>query len=361
MSSIVYGALDVHKKSITACLICTETGEVVSDEVPNERERLLRAVRRWSKHGELRLCYEASGAGFVIKRWLDAEGVSCEVIAPSLIPKAPGDRVKTDKRDAHKLANLYRAGVLHAVRVPDREEETVRALVRLREDITRDMTRSKNRILKYLATLGFYYTEGKNWTQKHRNWLRGLSLEPIQRLIVDTHLEGLDALVSRRQGIDRRIEEIAQSEPYKQKVQRLMSLRGIGLYSAMVLVTEIGDACRFAKAPQLMSYFGLVPREDSSGDSRRTGKITKAGSSRARWILTEAAWNQQSKPGNCERLRKHWQSQPGAVVAIAKKAEKRLHDKYWKVLSRKDRKTAVTAVAREMAGFVWAILTLEVA
>ena len=227
--------------------------------------------------------------------------------------------------------------------------------------MTRDMTRTKNRILKYLATLGFYYTEGKNWTQKHRAWLRGLSLDPVQRLIVDTHLEELDALDSRRQGIDRRIEEIAQSEPYRQKVQRLTSLRGIGLYSAMVLITEIGDARRFGKAPQLMSYFGLVPREDSSADSRRTGGITKAGSSRGRWILTQAAWNQMSRPGSCERLRKHWRSQPAAVVAIAKKAEKRLHDKFWKVLSRKDRKTAVTAVAREMVGFVWAILTLEVA
>lgn len=361
MSSIVYGGLDVHKKSICAHLICPETGEIVSEELPNERERLLRAVRRWSKLGELRLCYEASGAGFVIQRWLDAVGVRCEVIAPSLIPKAPGDRVKTDKRDARKLATLYRAGLLHAVRVPDHEEETVRALVRLREDITQDKTRTKNRILKYLATLGFYYTEGKNWTQKHRAWLKGLSLEPIQRLIVDTHLEELDALVSRRQGIDRRIEEIAQSEPYRQKVQRLMSLRGIGQYSAMVLITEIGDARRFAKAPELMSYFGLVPREDSSADSRRTGAITKAGSGRARWILTEAAWNQMSKPGNCQRLKKHWESQPGVVVAIGKKAEKRLHQKFWKVLSRKDRKTAVTAVAREMVGFVWAILTLEVA
>lgn len=361
MSSIVYGGLDVHKKSITAYLICPDTGETVSEELPNERERLLRAVRRWSKLGELRLCYESSGAGFVIKRWLEAEGVSCEVIASSLIPKAPGDRVKTDKRDARKLANLYRAGLLRVVHMPGQEEETVRALVRLREDMTKDMTRTKNRILKYLGTLGIYYTEGKNWTQKHRAWLRGLSLEPLQRVIVDTHLEELDALASRRQGIDRRIEEIAQSEPYRQKVQRLMSLRGIGLYSAMVLTTEIGDVRRFAKAPQLMSYFGLVPREDSSADSRRTGAITKTGSNRGRWILTEAAWNQMSKPGNCLRLKKHWESQPSAVVAIGKKAEKRLHQKFWKVLSRKDRKTAVTAVAREMTGFVWAILTLEMA
>lgn len=361
MSSMVYGGMDVHKKSISVYLICPETGEVLSDQVMNDRERVVRAVRRWSKLGELRLCYEASGAGFVIKRWLDAVGVHCEVIAPSLIPKAPGERVKTDKRDAKKLAMLYRAGMLHAVRVPNHEEETVRALVRLRDELTRDMTRSKNRIVKYLATLGFHYAEGQNWTQKHRAWLGGLSLEPIQRLIVDTHLEELDALVERRAGIDRRVEEVAQAEPYKQRVQHLTSLRGIGLYSAMVLITEIGDARRFAKAPQLMSYFGLVPREDSSGDSRRTGRITKAGSSRARWILTEAAWNQQSKPCNSLILRKRREGQPLAVLDVARKAEKRLHNKYWKVLSRKDRKTAVTAVAREMAGFVWAILTLEVA
>jgi len=215
--------MDVHKESITVYLICPETGEVLSDQVPNERERLLRAARRWSKLGELRLCCEASGAGFVIKRWLDAAGIHCEMIAP--------------------------------------------------------------------------------------------------RVIVDTHLEELDALASRREGIDRRIAEIAQTEPYRQKVQRLMSLRGIGLYSAMVLLTEIGDVHRFGKAPHLMSYFGLVPREDSTGDSRRRGKITKAGSSRARWILTEAAWNQSSKPGNCQRLKKHRQDQPAAVVAIGKKAE----------------------------------------
>jgi transposase len=361
MSSIVYGGLDVHKESIVAHLICKETGEVITQQLQNDRNRLLKAVGRWSKLGELRLCYEASGAGFVVKRWLDAAGVHCDVIAPSLIPKAPGDRVKTDKRDARHLATQYAAGALHVVRVPTPEEETVRALVRLREDLTLDMTRVKNRILKYLRTLGFSYREGKNWTQKFRAWVRGLTLEPLQRLILDTHFEELDGLVERREGIDRRIAEIAQTDAYRDKVQRLMTLRGIGLYSAMVLATEIGDARRFSEAPRLMSYFGLVPSEASSGDSRRTGKITKAGSRRARWILTEAAWNQRCKPKDSEVLRKRRHGQPPAVVAIAKRAEKRLHAKFWKVGLRKDQRTAVTAVAREMAGFVWAILTVEVA
>ncbi len=196
MSSIVYGGLDVHTRSISAYLLNAQTGEVLSEELANDRLKLVRAAQRWqAKLGELRLCYEASSAGFVVQRWLDEVGIKCEVIAPSLIPKAPGDRVKTDKRDARKLATLYRAGLLQAVRVPDREAETVRALVRLREDLTRDQVRAKNRVIKYLGTLGYYYLEGQTWTQKHRTWIGGLALEPMQRLIVETHLAELDGLV----------------------------------------------------------------------------------------------------------------------------------------------------------------------
>jgi transposase len=359
MCSIVYGGLDVHKKMISACLLQQETGEIISEEVPNDRERLVRAVRRWTKWGELRLCYEASGAGFVLKRWMDDLGVCCEVIAPSLIPRMPGDRIKTNKRDARKLATMYAAGLLQVVRVPNQEEEAVRALVRLRIDLTGDMTRAKNRILKYLATLGYSYS-GRTWTQAHRVWLAALGLEAVPRLIIQTHLEDLDELAERRQRVSQQIEIVAQSEPYRTQVQRLMSLRGIALTSAMLLVSEIGDAHRFGNAPALMSYMGLVPQEKSSGEHRRLGGITKAGNSRARWVLTEAAWNQRSLPGRCARLKKHWQTQPPAVVAIAKKAEKRLHDKYWKVALRKDPRTAAVAVAREMAGFIWALLCVEV-
>jgi transposase len=360
VASIWYGGLDVHQKAISAHLFCRETGEIHVEELPNDRGKVLKAVKRWQeKLGELRLCYEASGAGFVLKRWLDEVGVGCEVIAPSLIPRASGDRVKTDRRDARKLATLYQAGMLEAVRVPSQEEETVRALVRLRDELTRDMTRAKNRVLKYLGTLGYLYTETKNWTKRHRDWLGKLPLEPIQRLVLETHLEQLDALAQQRSRIDKRIDELAHSEAYWGQVQRLMSLKGIGLYSAMLILTELGDARRFPSAPHVMGYVGVVPREDSTGESRRRGPITKAGNSRLRWVLTEVAWNQTRRVGSCARLKKHWQDQPAEVVAIAKKAERRLHDKFWKVANRKDRKTAAVAVAREMAGFIWAMLTLE--
>ena len=355
MTSVIYGGLDVHKETIVAYLFNRETGEVVQQKVPNDRRRLLRAVHRWREMGELHLCYEASGAGYVIKRWLDAEGIACEVIAPSKTPRAPGERVKTDRRDARKLAQLHAAGMLTRVRTPSVEEEGVRALVRLRDEVTRDMTRVKNRTLKHLSRLGIPYREGKNWTQRHRRWLMRLSLEPGETLILRTHLDTLNHLEMQREEIDREIEIIAETEPYRDGVQRLMCLRGIGLYSAMVLLTEIGDVRRFGGAPQLMSYFGLIPSEGSSGEHRRLGAITKTGNRRARWILGQAAWHQTHRPGS-ERLRKHWKTQPLELVAIGRKAEKRLHHKFWKIAVRKDRRIAATAVAREMAGFVWAIL-----
>jgi len=356
MNSVVYGGLDVHKDSISACLINRETGAIFQEQVPNDQGRLLRATRRWQKLGQLRLCYEASGAGYVIKRWLDGEGIDCEVIAPSRIPRAPGDRIKTDRRDARKLAQLYAAGLLSPVRTPSQEEEQVRAIVRLRDEITRDMTRIKNRVLKHLARLGIRFEGGKNWTQKHRRWLQKLSLHPADALIVNMHLNTLDHLEAQRQDLDERIAVIAEEPAYRDRVQRLMCLRGIQLYSAMVLLTEIGDISRFGTAPQLMSYFGLVPSESSSGDSRYLGGITKTGNSRARWILGQAAWNQTRRPGS-ERLRKQWATQAPEVVAIARKAEKRLHQKFWRIAARKERTIAATAVARELAGFVWAVLS----
>ena len=356
MSSIVFGGLDVHKESISVCLINRDTGELLEEMVPNEHGRLLRATRRWQKMGELQLCYEASGAGYVIKRWMDEAGIACEVIAPSMIPKAPGDHVKTDRRDARNLAVLYAAGVLKLVRTPSQEEETDRAVVRLRDEVTRDCTRIKNRIVKHLSRLGIRYDDGTNWTMKHRRWLGQLTLAAAERTILDMHLDTLNHLELQRKELDDKIVEISEKPLYRERAQRLMCLRGIQLYSAMVLLTEIGDIARFPTAPQLMSYFGLVPSENSSGNSRHLGGITKTGNSRGRWILGQAAWNQTRAPGS-ERLRKQWRTQPLAVVAIGRKAEKRLHDRFWRLSMRKERAVAATAVARELAGFVWAILS----
>jgi transposase len=359
MVSIAYGGLDVHKESITAHLISKETGEVVRDRISADKRGVLEAVKRWSNLGELRLCYEAGGSGFMLKRWLDEVGVQCDVIAPSLIPKAPGDRVKTDKRDARQLAKLYAAGLLVNVRVPSAEEETVRALLRLRNGIVRQVVQCKNRVIKYLRSQGHVYYGKTNWTKQHEEWIKNLALNCLEKMILDMYLRELDEATNRKEMVDEKIEEVALSETYRVKVGWLRCLKGVGVYTAMVLLCEVGPMSRFGKAPQLMSYLGLVPKEDSSGETRRTGAITKAGNSHARWVLIEAAWNQISsaKPG--KRQLEHWKTQPEAVVAIAKKAQERLHKKFWKLVLRKDRKKAITAVAREMAGFVWAILMTE--
>jgi transposase len=362
MAIVFYGGLDVHQESIVAFLFCPDTGEVIEDQLPNDRQRVIRAVARWQRKGEVRLCYEASSCGFVVPRWLEALEVRCEVVAPAFIPKGAGDRIKTDRRDARRLAQLYHAGVLHIVRVPTAEEETARSLVRHRDDLTRDMTRCKNRILKQLSLLGLRYSETKrHWTQKHRMWLSKLTLDPIQGYVLNNRLLLLDELIRLRDDTDRRIEELAGSPAYKAIVQRLICLRGIGLYSAMVLATEIGDARRFGKPKALMSYLGVVPREYNSGNTQHSGHITKVGNRRARWILGEAAWRQTSTPKKNARLETIRKTQPPEVVEIARKAETRLHHKFWKLAVRTDRNTAAVAVAREMAGFVWAMMTLEVA
>jgi transposase len=361
MSSIIYGGLDVHKEFITAYLMDPGTGEVYIEQVVNDRAKVLKAVESWGKLGELQLCYEAGGCGYVLHRWLAREGVHCDVIAPSLIPKAGGDKVKTDRRDARQLARFYAAGMLRSVRVPDEEQEAVRALVRQREELTADVVRQKNRIIKYLRTLGQVYTGGNNWTKTHRRWLKGVEIACLPREILDNHLQQLASTEELRQRVSERIEEISQTEPYRELVERLKCLRGVKTQTAMILVTEIGDIQRFGKAGELMSYFGLVGRENSSGGKRKTGSITKCGSGRVRRALTEAAWQQRRKENVSDRLKKQWSSQPEEVVEIARKAQKRLHRKYMKVSEKHDHRVAVTAVAREMTGFVWAILRAEAA
>jgi len=357
MCSIAYGGLDVHKDRISACLIHSGTGEMFTDQVPNEQVEVVRAVKQWSKLGELRLCYEAGACGYVLYRWLEKVGIDCEVIAPSLIPRAPGDRVKTDRRDARQLARLYAAGLLKAVRKPSEEEEAVRAVVRLREQLTTDVVRQKNRVVKYLRAQGVVYRGGKAWTKRYWAWVRGVELPEKGRYIVDTLLEELEKQQALQARVGGRIEEIAKTEPYAGMVERLKCLRGIGTITAMVVVSEAGDMQRFGHAGQLMSYFGLVPREHSSGSQRKTGGITKSGSARVRGVMIEAGWHQRWPTDKVpKRLKKQWESQSKEVVAIAQKARERLNRTFRRIAVRRNPQIAVTAVAREMTGFVWAIL-----
>jgi transposase len=353
----LFVGIDLHQDSVTVAVLPEEAKECEgSRTLPHDLGKLRRYFARLSKRGAIRACYEASGCGYVLQRALGKWGVACEVIAPSLIPKRSGDRRKTDKRDAAKLARLYRAGELTAIRVPDEVEERVRSLVRCRETLTREILKSRHYVLKLVLSRGRVYRDGKNWTQAHWAWLRKLELEGPDAITLRTYLELLEYKLIQRDTLDREIEEIAFSDAYKEPVGLLRCLRGIDTLSAMTLVCEIGDVRRFASPRQLMGYLGLTVSETSSAGVERRGGITKAGNARARRILVEASWHYRYPARHSRGLRKRQEGQPSAVIAHAWRAQKRLHKKFEALVYRMAPAKAVVAVARELVGFVWALL-----
>jgi transposase len=361
--SIIDLGMDVHKDSITIAVL--EGGAKTPDRldrIPNDLAKLRKYVDRVAERGEIRSCYEASSAGYVVHRAMREWGYRCDVIAPSLIPKRPGVQRKHDKRDATELARLHRAGELTAVRVPTEAEERVRDVVRCRETFQREVLRSRHYILKFLARRGFVYRDGTNWKTAHLLWLQQLGsetsspLSPADRLVFREYLALLDYKLARREALDREIARLAELPEIKPAVGRLQCFRGIGLHSAMVLATEIGDWRRFERAGQLAAYLGLVARESSSGSTERRGSITKAGNRFCRHVLIEAAWHYHYRPNLSREIKARQVGQPAAVVASAWKAQQRLHKRFNHLAYRKDRRTAVVAVARELVGFLWAAM-----
>lgn len=355
--STVFVGMDVHQDSVTVAVLPEAAAEPESTRtMPHDLGKLRRYFARLLKRGEIRSCYEASGCGYVLQRALRKWGVACEVIAPSLIPVRFGDRRKTDKRDAVKLVRLYRAGELTAIRIPGEEEEQVRSLVRCRETLTREALKSRHYVLKFLQSRGRVYRDGKNWTQRHWAWLRKLKLDDEDAITFQTYLELLEYKLVQRDTLHQQIERIAFSEDYRVPVGRLRCLRGIDTLTAMILICEIGDIRRFASPRQLMGYLGLTVSETSSGGVERRGGITKTGNARARRILVEAAWHYRYPARSSLTLRRRQEGQSAAVVAHAWRAQKRLHKKFDALVYRMAPAKAVVAVARELVGFVWALL-----
>lgn len=358
MSSIAFAGLDVHQETIRIALLAEGSDSFAEEAtIQNRYGAVRKCFRRLSGRYELRCCYEASGAGYVVHRWLSELGIFCSVIAPSKMPKRPGDRNKTDRRDARNLARWFRAGDLTEVHIPSTEEESVRSLVRCRETLGREVVKSKQYVLKFLSSRGLVYREGSNWTQKHWKWLRSLGLSSHDQEVLDEYLALLEYKVGRLAALDRRLEELSDSEAYREGVGKLGCLRGIGVHTAMTLLSETIDFRRFASPRQLMAYWGLIPSEWSSGDRSRHGPITKSGNSRCRRVLIEAAWHYRHKPAVGLTLRTRQMGQPAGVVAHALKAQHRLHKKFWGIALRKEKQKAIVAVARELAGFIWAIMT----
>jgi transposase len=351
--------LDVHATKIVAAVLVAETGEVqffgVGGDV-GEAAGLCAGLA-----GPVRAAYEAGPTGYGLARELAGRGVECVVAAPSKIPRAPGDRVKTDRRDAELLVRLLLAGKLHPVRVPGPEEEALRDLVRAREAVRVDLMRCRHRLSKLLLRHGIRFDDGAAWTDRHRAWLAGVTLGQVaaQATLLDAR-GPVDALVHRREQLEREITALLPDSPWATQASRLRCLRGIDTLSAVGLCAEIGDFERFARAEQLMSYVGLVPSESTTGQQRRLGQITKTGSGHARRLLVEAAWHYRPRPRIGKTLADRQDGQPAQAVAVAWSAQQRLHRTWTRLEQRAKRRTIIAvAAARELAGFAWAITRIE--
>ncbi len=358
---ITYVALDAHMRMLQVAMLVPGSEVPIEWQVANENgaiRRMLKKIGREAK-GEVRMCYEAGPCGYALQRTLKELGVDCVVIAPSLIPVKPGERIKTDKRDARKLVGLFRAGLLTEVHPPTPGEEAVRDLSRCREDARADMGRARHRLGKMLLRRGIVWKGGKkNWSQAYMKWLRTLEFDhPADKRVFNDYLLAIEHLEERLKGLVRALEAAAQEDPYRERVAALRCFQGIDTVTAMTLVAELHDFRRFQSARELMGYLGLVPSEHSSSDRRRLGSITKAGNSHARRALIESSWHYRHPPRLGAALRKRREGQAAAVIAIADKAAQRLHRKYWKLQARgKPMPKVVVAVARELVGFLWAVL-----
>lgn len=359
MKDTTFVGLDVHKETIAVAIARPGREDAESlGMIPNTTEAVAKLVRRLGPASGLRFCYEAGPCGYGLYRQLRGLGAECIVVAPSLVPERPGDRVKTDRRDAKKLARHLRSGDLTPVWVPDEDHEALRDLTRAREDAKEDVLRKRQQLSKFLLRLGCRPPEGvKAWTQKHRQWLNGLKLPRAgQQIVLREYMQALDEATSRVERLEREISEQAQASAHAPMIQALQALRGVGEITACTVVAELGDLRRFVGARQAMDAVGLVPTESSSGPRQRRGAITKTGNAHVRRVLVESAWQYRHLPRVGEGLRKRQEGLPESVKVIAWKAQHRLNRKYRRLMRRgKPKQVAVVAVARELAGFMWAV------
>lgn len=351
--------IDMHKATLAVAVADGDGGEVrYLGEIANTAEAVTQLVRQLRKGAaKLSFCYEAGPCGYGLQRQLSDLGWECQVVAPSLIPRKAGERVKTDRRDSLMLARLHRAGELTAVWVPDEAQEAMRDLTRAREDLKQLQLKARQRLSAFLLRHGRSYDGKSHWTQTHFRWLAGVKFaQPVQQIVFQEYVDTVIALGRRLAALEELLASAAAESVFWPVIESLMALRGIDLVAATTVVAEIGDLQRFANAPQLMAYLGVVPSEHSSGGSTKRGAITKTGNGHVRRVLVEAAWAYRHPARKTAHLQRRAERAPELVQEIAWKAQKRLCGRYRLMHERGKLKVqACTAVARELAGFIWAI------
>jgi transposase len=352
--------MDTHKKQHSVAVMYPGTSLPQQFTVNNSIKDMARMIKKIKQHaaGQIHACYEAGVCGFVLKRQLEALGCNCTVVAPSLVPVKPGERIKTDRRDAIKLLGHFIAGQLTAVYPPNEQQEAARELTRCRQTAQENLKRIRHQLVKFLTRHGYIYTDGEHWTAKHNQWLRSLVFDlPDLREVFEMYYAEMQHCIQRLISLDKQLEQLAERPEYRRVVGLLRCFRGIDILSAVTLVTELFEFGRFATPEQLMSYLGLVPSESSSGDKSHHGPITKTGNKRIRRLLIESSWHYHHRLGISKELERRRRGQPQWVIDIADQAMVRLHKRYWRLLERgKSPNKAVVAVARELAGFIWAVL-----
>jgi len=362
MSKIRFVGLDVHADTI-AVAVAEPNGEVHSlGTIPNRLESIRKMVAKLGPAGNLKACYEAGPTGYILYWQLTSLKVACEVIAPSLVPVKAGDRVKTDRRDAVKLARSYRAGDLTPVWVPDADHEALRDLVRAREDAKQDQQRARQRLGKFLLRHGCKPPDDvkRNWTNKHMDWLKRQVKfqQPALQAVFFDYVHEVEHAADRLQRLDEAIDDAVTTAPaeIQEVVKALQALRGVGQIVAVSVVAELGKLSRFPNPRELMGYSGMVSSEYSSGNRIQRGSITKTGNAHLRRVIVEAAWAYQHKPWIGGWLAKRQRGLDEETKAIAGKAQWRLCTRYKKLAAKgKNKPQVVTAIGRELLGFIWAI------
>lgn len=355
----IYVGLDVHKDSIAVAVARGGREEpVYHGEIANSSAAVSKLLKRLSPDGEvLSFCYEAGPCGYVLHRQLTALGHECDVVAPSLIPRKAGERMKTDRRDALMLARLHRAGELTAVWVPDEEQEAIRDLSRAREDMKSLELKARQRLGAFLLRHGKVYEGKSRWTKAHWRWLEQVRFaQPVQQLVLQEYIDSVKSAQRRVAELDAQMREALKGWSLGPVAEALMALRGVGLVTAVTTLAELGDITRFGSPRELMGYLGLVPSEHSSGNTRRQGGITRTGNGHVRRVLVESAWNYRFPARKTRDIEKRAEKTSEQVQAIAWQAQKRLCGRYRTLMhSGKQNKLVITAVARELVGFIWAI------